>query len=72
MSGILESYHLSSYRKLDTLSGAAKTRMERKVEKEFEKTAQMLAAYHYKKQARNLMKYLIKRKGLYTLIQPFS
>lgn len=72
VSGILESYHLSSYRKLDTLSGAAKTRMERKVEKEFEKTAQMLAAYHHKKQAKNLMKYRIKRKVLYTLIQPFS
>ncbi|GAB6606271.1 hypothetical protein bcgnr5379_43010 [Bacillus cereus] len=72
MSGILESHHLSSYRKLDTLSGAAKTRMERKTEKEFERTAQMLAAFHYKKQGKNLMKYPIKRKGLYTLIQPLS
>ncbi len=60
LSNILESHHASLCRKLDTLSGATKTRMERKIEKEFEKTAQMLAAYHYKKQAKNLVKYPIK------------
>lgn len=63
VSGILESYHLSSYRKLDTLSGAAKTRMERKVEKEFEKTAQMLAAYHYKKTGEKLNEISYQAKG---------
>lgn len=63
VSGILESYHLSSYKKLDTLSGAAKTRMERKVEKEFEKTAQMLAAYHYKKTGEKLNEISYQAKG---------
>ncbi len=52
ISNILESHHASLCRKLDTLSGATKTRMERKIEKEFEKTAQMLVAYHYKKNRR--------------------
>lgn len=61
--GILESHHLSSYRKLDTLSGAAKTRMERKIEKEFEKTAQMLATYHYKKTGEKLDEISYQAKG---------
>ncbi|EJR29901.1 LPD1 domain-containing protein [Bacillus mycoides] len=63
VSGILESHHLSSYRKLDTLSGAAKTRMERKIEKDFEKTAQMLAAYHYKKAGEKLDEISYQAKG---------
>lgn len=54
------------------LSGATKTRMERKIDKEFERATQMLAAYHYKKQVKNLMEYLIKRKCLCTLIQQLS
>ncbi|WP_320524148.1 hypothetical protein [Bacillus thuringiensis] len=43
--------------------------MERKIDKEFERATQMLDAYHYKKQVENLIEYLIKGKGLCTLIQ---
>ncbi|OJD85752.1 LPD1 domain-containing protein [Bacillus anthracis] len=63
LSNILESHHASLCRKLDTLSGATKTRMERKIEKEFEKTAQMLAAYHYKKTGEKLVEISYQVKG---------
>lgn len=63
VSNILESYHASLYRKLDTLSGAAKTRMERKTEKEFERNAQMLAAFHYKKTGEKLDEISFQAKG---------
>lgn len=37
--------------------------MERKIEKEFEKTAQMLAAYHYKKTGEKLVEISYQVKG---------
>ncbi|KFL63624.1 hypothetical protein DJ50_4951 [Bacillus cereus ATCC 10876] len=52
------------------LSGATKAHMERKSDKEFKRAKQMLA--YYKKQAENLMEYLMKRKCLCTLIQQLS
>lgn len=46
--------------------------MERKIENEFEKTAHMLAVYHYKKTGEKLVEISYQVKGLYTLIQLLS
>ncbi|PEB54617.1 hypothetical protein COO03_05085 [Bacillus sp. AFS098217] len=63
VSAILGTHHTCLHRRLENQPEAAKSRMLRKIEKDFERAAQMLAAYHFQKTGQKFETITYKADG---------